>query len=88
MKSLIDMRNGAKIDGTNYKLLLKHIRLNVTDKYEFPPEIIKVNGTTVATLGNFSASTGKPKSKKTFNVSALVASALSGKEVLKGCSIN
>ena len=83
MKSLIDMRNGAKIDGTNYKLLLKHIRLNVTDKYEFPPEIIKVNGTTVATLGNFSASTGKPKSKKTFNVSALVASALSGKEVLK-----
>lgn len=44
MKSLIDMRNGAKIDGTNYKLLLKHIRLNVTDKYEFPPEIIKVNG--------------------------------------------
>ena len=29
MKSLIDMRNGAKIDGTNYKLLLKHIRLNV-----------------------------------------------------------
>ena len=83
MKSLIDMRNGAKIDGTNYKLLLKHIRLNVTDKYEFHPEIIKVNGTTVATLGNFSASTGKPKSKKTFNVSALVASALSGKEVLK-----
>ena len=35
------------------------------------------------TIGNFSASTGKPKSKKTFNVSAIVASALSGKEILK-----
>ena len=38
-------------------------------------------GITIATLGNFSASTGKPKSKKTFNVSAIVASALSGKEL-------
>lgn len=50
--------------------------------YEVPPEIIKVKDTTIATLGNISASVGKPKSKKTFNVSAIVASALSGKEVL------
>ena len=42
-----------------------------------------MDGITIATLGNFSASTGKPKSKKTFNVSAIVASALSGKEVLR-----
>lgn len=71
------------IDDERYRALLKHIRLNVTEQYEFPPQIVQVEGTTIATLGNFSASTGKPKSKKTFNVSAIVASALSGKEVLK-----
>ena len=72
-----------RIDEEKYKSLLQYIRLNVTEKYDFPQEIVQVDGVTVATLGNFSASTGKPKSKKTFNVSAIVASALSGKEVLK-----
>lgn len=75
--------NNQRIDETKYKSILKYIRLNITEHYDFPPEIVKVNGTTIATLGNFSASTGKPKSKKTFNVSAIVASALSGKEVLR-----
>jgi len=72
-----------RIDEEKYRSLLKYIRLNVTEKYDFPQEIVQIDGVTVATLGNFSASTGKPKSKKTFNVSAIVASALSGKEVLK-----
>ena len=58
-------------------------RLLVTDVFEAPPVILRVGDSIVGTLGNFSASTGKPKSKKTFNVSAIVASALSGKEVLK-----
>ncbi len=75
--------NNHRIDEEKYKALLKYIRLNVTEKYDFPQEIVQIEGVTVATLGNFSASTGKPKSKKTFNVSAIVASALSGKEVLK-----
>ena len=42
-----------------------------------------VNGSTIGTLGNFSASTGKAKSKKTFNISAIVAAALKNDEVLK-----
>ena len=42
-----------------------------------------MNGSTIGTLGNFSASTGKAKSKKTFNVSAIVAAALSNSEVLR-----
>lgn len=42
----------------------------------------EIGGVPVGTLGNFSASIGKAKSKKTFNVSAMVAAALSGKEVL------
>lgn len=73
----------SRIDESKFQDLLKSIRLNVTDSYSFPPEIIRIDGMTIATVGNFSASTGKPKSKKTFNVSAIVAAALSGKEVLK-----
>lgn len=70
------------MDKAVFRKILKYIQLRITDKYEFPPEIITVKGTTIATLGNISASVGKPKSKKAFNVSAIVASALSGKEVL------
>ena len=83
MNSPIELYNSSRIDEDQYKDLLEHIRLNITEEYEFPPEIVKVNGTTIATLGNFSASTGKPKSKKTFNVSAIVASALCDHEVLQ-----
>ena len=83
MKDESIMPNNLRIDEEKYKSILKYIRLNVTEKYEFPQEIVRVDGVTIATLGNFSASTGKPKSKKTFNVSAIVASVLSGKEVLK-----
>ena len=71
-----------RIDQTTFKQLLKHIKLKVTEEYDFPPEIITCGGATIATLGNFSASVGKPKSKKTFNVSAIVAAAISGKEIL------
>ena len=77
------MSNNLRIDEEKYKSILQYIKLIITEKYEFPQEIVHVGGVTIATLGNFSASTGKPKSKKTFNVSAIVASALSGKEVLK-----
>ena len=51
-------------------------RLSVTKTYEMSPEIIKANNSVIGTLGNFSASIGKAKSKKTFNVSAIVAAAL------------
>lgn len=53
-----------RIDEAKYKSLLKYIRLNVTEQYDFPQEIVQIDGVTIATLGNFSASTGKPKSKK------------------------
>ena len=71
-----------RIDQKTFEQLLKHIKLKVTEEYSFPPEIITCGGATIATLGNFSASVGKPKSKKTFNVSAIVAAAISGKEIL------
>ena len=68
---------------SEFRVIWESIHLKVTDKYEVPPEIIQVNGSTIGTLGNFSASTGKAKSKKTFNVSAIVAAALSNNEVLR-----
>ena len=73
---------GKRIDENTFKQLIKQIKLKITEDYKFPPEIITLSGATIATLGNFSASTGKPKSKKTFNVSAIVAACLSGKEIL------
>lgn len=57
-------------------------RLDLKKKYELPPVILKIDDSIIATLGNFSASAGKEKSKKTFNVSALTASLMSGKQVL------
>lgn len=77
------MNASGDIDEMAFDKILKFIRLRVTEEYAYPPEIIQIEGITIATLGNFSASTGKPKSKKTFNVSAIVAAALSGKEVLR-----
>ena len=58
-------------------------RLSVTKTYEMSPEIIKAQNSVIGTLGNFSASIGKAKSKKTFNVSAIVAAALMNGTVLR-----
>lgn len=49
--------------------------LSITGNYEKAPEVFKIDDTVIGTLGNFSASIGKAKSKKTFNVSAIVAAA-------------
>ena len=43
------------------------------------PEVLKIGEVAIGTLGNFSASIGKAKSKKTFNVSAMVAALSEGK---------
>lgn len=71
-----------KANREKFREFLKYVRIRATDRYVFPPEILTVDEITVATVGNFSASVGKPKSRKTFNVSAIVAALLSGKEVL------
>lgn len=70
-----DMENNHKMD-SNVTQLWHSSRLRITDKFEYPPVILKINDSIIGTLGNFSASTGKAKSKKTFNITAIVASAL------------
>ena len=62
--------------------ILKDALIKATDTYSTPPQIIWIDNSTIATLGNFSASTGKAKAKKTFNVSALVAASLANGQVL------
>lgn len=62
--------------------ILSESLIKATDTYQTPPQIIWVDNSTIATLGNFSASTGKAKAKKTFNVSALVAASLANGKVL------
>lgn len=57
-------------------------RISMTEEYDTGAVVIQVDGIPIGTLGNFSASIGKAKSKKTFNVSAMTAAALSGAKVL------
>lgn len=61
---------------------IKESTVNVTSAYEQSPVVLMVDDSVIGTLGNFSASIGKAKSKKTFNVSAIVASALRGSTIL------
>ena len=66
----------------NFEELWQSLLVRASDKYETPPDVIKIGECTIGTLGNFSASTGKSKSKKTFNVSAIVASAVMNGKIL------
>ena len=70
------------ISPENFHQIYNSVRIKASDVVAIPPEVITVSGSTIGTLGNFSASTGKGKSKKTFNVCAIVASALTGRQVL------
>src|SRR5574344_1560314 len=58
------------------KKCLTQGKIKASEKPENPPQILWVGDCVFATFGNFSASTGKAKSKKTFNISAIVAAAL------------
>ena len=56
--------------------------IKASEKPDVPPQVLWVGDCTIATFGNFSASTGKAKSKKTFNISAMVAAAMKNDTVL------
>ena len=57
-------------------IYIKEATVSVTNTYEQSPVVLMVDNSIIGTLGNFSASIGKAKSKKTFNVSAIAASAM------------
>lgn len=72
----------TRITPQNFHQIWNTILIKASDKFTMPPDVIKVDDSVISTLGNFSASTGKGKSKKTFNVCAIVASALTNSRVL------
>ena len=72
----------SRITRENFHKIWEQILIHVGDQFATPPVVIKINGSVISTLGNFSASTGKGKSKKTFNVCAIVAAALSNRRIL------
>ncbi len=77
-----ELNTGTGINENRLSDILIVSQIKATDTYETPPQIIWIDNSTIATLGNFSASTGKAKSKKTFNVSAIVAASLVGRQIL------
>lgn len=60
----------------------KDSRLDLQEEYLRPPIILKIDDSVIFTLGNFSASAGKEKSKKTFNTVAITACLLANEPVL------
>ena len=77
------MKDIKEISAEEAVILWQASRLSLSKSYEKAPEILKVHSSVIGTLGNFSASIGKAKSKKTFNVSAIVAAALRNGTVLR-----
>ena len=77
------MKEMKEISAEQAVILWQVSRLSLSKVYEKAPEILKVHGSVIGTLGNFSASIGKAKSKKTFNVAAIVAAALKNGTVLR-----
>lgn len=78
----IPKKEEEKIETNSFRDILNHVRIKATEHYEAPQPSISVKGIVIATVGNFSASIGKPKSRKTYNVSAITAAMLSGKEII------
>ena len=68
---------------TDYENIWQKSLIHVTDEFALPPVVLQASEAIIGTLGNFSVSTGKAKAKKTFNVSAIVASALINGKVLE-----
>lgn len=78
----INMIGKEEFTDTELEQILNQGEVKATEKPPLPPQILWVDDCTIATFGNFSASTGKAKSKKTFNLSAMVAASIINGTVL------
>lgn len=72
---------------TKLEVIAKECQLDIFENVPPPPVAIIIGESPSCTFGNFSAAVGSAKSKKTFNGSAIVAAAVSGRNILcyKGC---
>ena len=78
----ISMLGKDEFTDAELEQILNQGEVKATEKPPLPPQILWVGDCTLATFGNFSASTGKAKSKKTFNLSAMVAASIINGTVL------
>lgn len=65
-----------------YEKLCNEALLDIDKEVPPPPVAIYIGDSPACTFGNFSASIGKPKGKKTFNVSAMTAAAMTNSTIL------
>ena len=64
----VSMLNKDNLSDEELESYLSKGAIRASDEITVPPKILFVGDCTIATFGNFSASTGKAKSKKTFNI--------------------
>ncbi len=69
-----DRNSWAELDENRLSDILTASQIKATDTYVTPPQIIWIDNSTIATLGNFSASTGKAKAKKKRRLMSLLLS--------------
>jgi PKD repeat protein len=62
--------------------LVEQSRLNITKIPDKPPVCLQINDSIISTYGNFSAVTGRAKSRKTYLISALAALYVSNQKYL------
>lgn len=65
-----------------YERMCNEAQLDIEKEVPPPPVAIYIGDSPACTFGNFSASIGKPKGKKTFNVSAMTAAAMTNSTIL------
>lgn len=78
---IAEVENGAGLQTPDaavvrYERLCNEAQLDIDKEVPPPPVAIYIGDSPACTFGNFSASIGKPKGKKTFNVSAMTAAAM------------
>lgn len=78
----IGMINKNDFDDETLEQCLRQGEIKASEKMEQPPKVLWVDDCVISTFGNFSATTGKAKAKKTFNLSAMVAASVVNGKVL------
>ena len=84
---IAEVENGAPLQtldiaAMRYEKLCNEAQLDIDKEVLPPPVAIYIGDSPACTFGNFSASIGKPKGKKTFNVSAMTAAAMTNSTIL------
>lgn len=84
---IAEVENGAGLQildvaAMRYEKLCNEAQLDIDKEVPPPPVAIYIGDSPACTFGNFSASIGKPKGKKTFNVSAMTAAVVTNSTIL------